>query len=177
MKQTKIKKITALLLSAVILVCMALGLGVSAVTADDITETAKIASVNVEHRGAMHLAFKVETESVPEGAAVGIMMWAPGVENYTASNKIWENYQLSDDGAGTKYYASMPISAKDISTEYQVAVVAKDGDSVTLLSKPVSQSISAWASEKLETATDEARINLYKKVIAYGKAAAAVLSK
>lgn len=178
MKQTKIKKITALLVCAVLLVGAVIGVGVSATTAEEIEETAAISSFNVEHRGSMHLACKVETDYVvSEGETLGIMVWAPGVKNYSSANKIWESYELKDDGAGTYYYASMPIAAKNIATEYQYAVVVKNGNTVTLLSKPAAQSIEAWAETKLENATDPARINLYNKVIAYGKAASAVLSK
>ena len=164
MKQTKTKKLTALLLVAVLLAFVTVGFGVSATTAEEITETASIASFNVEHRGSMHLACKVETAaSVPEGAAIGIMVWAPDVTNYSSANKIWESYELKYDGAGTYYYASMLIAAKNIATKYQYAVVLKNGDTVTLLSKPVAQSIEAWAETKLKDATDPARINLYEK--------------
>ncbi len=182
MKQTKIKKIASLLVVAAVLTCALAGIAVSAVTTDEITETARIDSVNVEHRGCMHLAYKVVTDSVPEGATVGIMVWSPSTKNYTAKNAIWENYTLSNDGAGTEYYASMPIAAKNIATEYPVAVVAKTADGeVILLSSPDNMqeptSVEAWAYKKLENETNPTRINLYEKVIAYGKAASAVLSK
>lgn len=179
MKQTKTKKITALMLVVIILSCVAVGFGVSAVTENEITPTARISSFNVEHRGAMHLACKVETTTAPEGATIGIMVWAGDATDYSASNKIWENYEISNDGAGTEYYASMPIAAKNIATEYQFAVVAKVGNTVTLLSKPVLQSVEGWAQTKLNNSetTDPLRINLYEKVIAYGKAASQVLSK
>ena len=179
MKQTKIKKMISFLVVAAVLICTLAGFSASAVTSEEITETAEVASVNVEHRGCMHLAYKVEVQSAPEGANVGIMIWSPGTQNYTASNAIWESYVLSNDGAGTDYYASMPIAAKNIGTAYQVAVVAELDGEVTLLSVPVGISIQNWAETKLadpET-TDPARINLYEKVIAYGKAASAVLSK
>ena len=142
------------------------------------TETATYLRYNVEHRGSMHLACKVETDYVvSEGETLGIMVWAPGVKNYSSANKIWESYELKDDGAGTYYYASMPIAAKNIATKYQYAAVVKNGNTVTLLSKPEAKSIEDWAQEKLESATDPARINLYNQVIAYGKASSAVLSK
>ena len=179
MKQTKIKRIVSLLVVAAVLTCALAGIAVSAVTTDEFTETARIDSVNVEHRGCMHLAYKVVADFVPEGATVGIMIWSPGTKNYTASNAIWENYTLSNDGAGTDYYASMPIAAKNIGTAYQVAVVAELDGEVTLLSVPEGVSIQNWAETKLADpkTTDPARINLYEKVIAYGKAASTVLSK
>ena len=177
MKQTKIKKIASVLVIVAVLVCALAGISASAVTDSEIEVSAEIKSVNVEHRGCMHLAFKVETTSVPEGATVGIMMWNSGVTNYTAKNAIWANYELSDDGAGTSYYAGMPIAAKNIATKYKVAVVAELDGEVTLLSVPASYSILEWAQTKLATTTDPVRINLYNKVIAYGNAASTVLSK
>ena len=179
MKKQRTLKLVALFSTIALLVCAMVGVGISAATAEEITETASIVSVNLEHRDYMHLAFKVETVSVPDGATVGIMVWNSGVTDYTAENKLWSNFELSNDGAGTDYYASQSISAKDIATEYQVAVVAKTDGGVTLLSKPVSYSVEAWAQTKLadpET-VDPVRINLYNKVIAYGKAASAVLDK
>ena len=179
MKQTKIKKIASVLVVIAVLVCALAGISASAVTEGEIQVSAKIESVNVEHRGCMHLAFKVETASAPDGAVIGIMIWNKGVTNYTAQNSIWSNYELSNDGAGTDYYASMPIAAKNIATQYKVAVVAELDGEVTLLSVPVCYSIMGWAETKLAdpNTTDPARINLYEKVIAYGKAASAVLSK
>ena len=174
MKQTKIEKISVLLVAAIILVGAIIGVGVSATTPSEITETENI-HFNVEHKGAMHLACSVETTDVPEGAVVGIMVWAPDVENCTVANKLWESYDIKDDGAGRKYYASMPIAAKDIGTQYKYAVVAKTENSVIVVSVPKPYSVADWANDKLEHETDEARINLYKKVIAYGEAAAAVL--
>ena len=179
MKKIRIPKLVALLAVFALLASIAVSVGISAATAEEITETASIVSINVEHADYMHLAFKVETASVPEGAEVGIMVWNSGVKNYTAANAIWSNYVLSNDGAGTDYYASHPIAAKDIATEYQVAVVAKKGDDLTILSKPASYSIEAWAETKLANSAtlDEARFNLYNKVIAYGKAASGVFAK
>lgn len=177
MEKTRITKLAALLVACVLLVSAMVGVGISAISADEITETAIIVSENVEHKDYLHLAFKVELDSAPEGAEVGIMIWADGVTDYTSANKLWETYELKNDGAETDYYASQPIAAKDIATKYQAAVVARTDDGITLLSKPASYSVEAWASEKLESATDPARINLYNKVIAYGKAASALFNK
>ena len=72
MKQTKIKKIASVLVVIAVLVCALAGISASAVTEGEIQVSAEIKSVNVEHRGCMHLAFKVETTSAPDGAVIGI---------------------------------------------------------------------------------------------------------
>lgn len=179
MEKTRITKLAALLVALVLLVSTAVGVGVSAISADEITETAEILFKNVEHKDYLHLAFNIAVDSAPEGAEIGIMVWAAGTKNYTASNKIWSSYELKDDGAGTTYYASQPIAAKDIATVYMVSVVAKTADGVTILSLPKEYSVAAWAEECLTKTdpTDLARINLYKKVIAYGEAASARFNK
>ena len=177
MEKTRITKLAALLVALVLMVGAMVGVGISAVSADEITETATIASVNVEHKDYLHLAVKVDVTSAPADAEIGIMVWANGVTDFTSANKIWESYEIKFDGAETYYYASQPIAAKDIATEYKIAVVAKTADGITLLSEPASYSVAAWAESKLENTTDPARINLYKKVIAYGEAASGLFNK
>ena len=179
MEKTRIIKLSSLLVACALLVSAMVGVGVSADSTPEITETASIVSVNVEYREYLHLAFEVACDSVPEGAEVGIMVWSAGAKTYTSGNSLWESYELKDDGAGTDYYASQSIAAKNIGTEYQVAVVAKDADGVTLLSAPALYSIENWAETKLAdpNTTDAARINLYNKVIAYGKAASGLFNK
>ncbi len=177
MKQTRFTKIAALLLACVLLAGVALSFSVSATTASEITETASIKSVNVEHRDFMHLAFNVETTGEHTGT-IGIMVWAADVEDYTTANALYSSYVLKSDGAGTSYYASQSIPAKNIATKYQVAVVEKDGaGNVTIISVPEEHSVEAWAQTKLTQNPSADEANLYNKVIAYGQAAAAVINK
>lgn len=178
MEKTRITKLAAIIVAFVLLLGTTIGTGVSAVVSDDIAETASIESINIEHRDFLHLAFEVVTVSVTEGAEIGIMIWDAGVTDYTVSNRIWVSYELKNDGAGTDYYSSMPIAAKNIATKYQVAVVEKTADGVTLVSKPALYSVAGWAQIKLDApeTTDPAEINLYNKVKAYGAAAAALFN-
>ena len=178
-ERSKITRFTALIIACVLLVGAMVGFGISATTEAEMTSTAEIVTKNVEHKDYLHLAFNVAVYSAPEGAQIGIMVWSANTENYTSANKIWESYELKDDGAGTTYYASQPIAAKDIATVYRVAVVAKTADGITLLSVPAEYSVQAWAEECLAEIdpTDLARINLYNKVIAYGKAASGLFNK
>ena len=179
MEKTRITKLAALLVALALMVGAMVGVGISAVSADEITGTAVILSENVEHKDYLHLAFKVRVDSAPEDAVIGIMVWSAETENVTTSNRIWASYELKDDGAGTTYYASQPIVAKDIATVYKVAVVAKTADGITILSEPADYSVANWAATKLSNSetTDPARINLYKKVIAYGEAASGLFNK
>ncbi len=174
MKRTKLTKIAAFLIVSMLIVSMAAVFTSSAVAADEITETASITSVNVEHRDFMHLAFQV---SAPDATGtVGIMIWESGVTDYTVDNAIYSNYKTSEDSEGTVYYSGHAVAAKNIATEYQIAVVEKDASgNVTIISKPVSHSIQGWAETKLAQSPDAVRENLYNKVIAYGKAASAIL--
>ncbi len=177
MKNTRLTKLTAFLIISVLIVSMAAVFTTSAVTADGITETASISQVNVEHRDFMHLAFIVETEGEHTGT-VGIMIWEADVTDYTAANAIYSNYETSEDSAGNVYYSGHAIAAKNIATEYMVAVVEKDAQGeVTVISVPELHSIEGWAEQKLTESPDTVRENLYNKVIAYGKAASAILNK
>jgi hypothetical protein len=177
MEKTKITKLAALLVALVLMVGAMVGVGISAVSADEITETASIVRKNVEHKDYLHLAFAVQVTTAPEDAEIGIMVWADDVTDFNSANKLWASYELKFDGAETYYYASQPIAAKDIATNYKVAVVAKTADGITLLSKPAAYSVAAWAAEKLTENPDPARENLYKKVLAYGEAASTLLNK
>ncbi len=173
MKHTRNSKTVSLILAAVLLLGVVFSFGTSAVGADAITATESITSVNVEHRDLMHLAFQVSKNATHSGV-LGIMVWEAGVTDYTAETAIFSNFETSTDSEGTVYYAAQAVAAKDIVTEYQVAVVEKSaaGD-ITVISVPAAYSIAGWAQTKLadpET-TDPVRINLYNKVIAYGKVA------
>ncbi len=188
MKKTKFSKTVSIVLALSFMLSAVFCFGGSAVTSDEITESATVKSVNVEHRDFMHLAFMVE-ETAEHTGAIGIMIWEADATDYTADNAIYSNYQTSEDSEGNVYYSGNAVPAKNIATDYLVAVVEKNADgNVTVISVPKAYSIKAWATQKIAdeeakaydedetTEPDTVRINLYNKVIAYGEAASAVLN-
>lgn len=177
MIKTRFTKLAALILALTLAFGVLACIGVSAEDATQ-AETAKIASVNVEHRDMMHLAIKVEYDEAAVSGTVGIMVWESGTTDCTAENSIYSSYTLKSDGAETPtyYYASQAIAAKNINTDYLIAVVADNGEEVTLLSTPAPYSVKSWAETKLADNPDEAHANLYNKVLAYGNAASGLFN-
>ncbi|MBQ8320927.1 MAG: hypothetical protein IJX92_01000 [Clostridia bacterium] len=177
MIKTRFTKLAALILALTLAFGVLACIGVSAEDGTA-TETAKIASVNVEHREMMHLAVKVEYDEAAVSGAVGIMVWESATTDCTAENSIYSSYALHSDMAEepTYYYASQAIAAKNINTDYYIAVVEKNGNEVTLLSTPALYSVKSWAETKLTQNPDEAHANLYNKVLAYGNAASGLFN-
>lgn len=173
MKNSKVNKITFLILCCAIMIAAAIGISASAEVASD--TTLEIANANVAYNDMMHLAFTLEgMETIPEGAEAGIIIWNEQKATYTAANASFTNFEKSYDG-DTVYFKSEGIAAPEINTELYLAACYKLDGMITITETPFKYSIVDYYVSRLNGDITEVQSELYYSVLVYGLASDAVL--
>lgn len=157
-------KLLSLILALALTVCAFAGLSVNA--GAEAEETYYVDMGNVEYGNYLHLALTIVA---PAGSGIAVYASAD------AEDYLYATFTEKDDGAGTKYFATQEISAKDIDTTYYVAVVEKTDAGVNEISERKAVSVEMYANLALDSDKTDAQKALYRALIAYGEAADAVL--
>lgn len=172
MKMRRSLKIAGFIIAMALLVCGVIGIGASAAEA-----TLEIDAANVAYNDMMHLAFTlVNTDTLPDGAEAGIIIWEDAQDEYTVANSSYKSFENNLDGS-TVYYKSYGIAAPEIGAEIYVAACYSLNGAVTVTETPFAYSIVDYLVGRLGENVTDVQAELYANVLTYGAASDAVLSE
>ena len=176
MKNTKSFKLV-MLITVLSLVLSAM-VGISAV-ADDAEAKVYIAGANIAYNEMMHLAINIQcAEELAEGDTLGLIIWDDAIEGEpTLANATYVTFNEKEDEKGVKYFTSQGIAAPEMGDVFQLAGCIKDADGNVTIGKIISYSVVEYLNDRIATeGITPAQLDLYKKTLAYGKAAGAVFA-
>ena len=175
MKNTKSFKLIVLVTVLSLVFGAMMSIGASAEAEAAVT----VDSANLAYNEMMHLAVTLEcTEELAEGASLGLIIWNGEAEGeLTAANAIHTTFEEKEDKNGVKYFISHGIPAPEMGKEFKIAGCIKDADGTVRIGTVVTYSIYEYLNSRIATEgiTPE-QLDLYKKTLAYGKAAGAVFA-
>ena len=163
-------RVIATILALILVIGSVFGLGMVAMAED---EGPSLGMANVVYGDQISLVFTVENYTA--GGTVGLAVF----KNEGDTTPAYCTFEQKD-ADGVKYYEIFGIAAKDIDTTYYVAVAEGDenGAFVKTLSTPIAYSVADYVNARLKTeGITEAQKHLYNTILAYNKAADAVLTK
>lgn len=175
MKNTKSFKLVVLVTVLSLIFGAMVSIGASAEAEAAVT----VDGANLAYNEMMHLAVKLEcTEELAEGAALGLIVWDGATEGeLTVANAIHVSYTEKEDEKGVKYFTSHGIPAPKMGEEFKIAGCIKDADGTVRIGTVISYSIYEYLNDRIATeGITDAQLDLYKKTLAYGKAAGAVFA-
>ena len=178
MKNKKNAKLIAIItvLSLILSAMTALG-SFAAESEADAAVTVDMA--NVAYNEMMHIAVALEcAEELSEGATLGLLIWDNTVEDaLTAENATFKNFTEKEDENGVKYFTSQGIPAPKMADEIKIAGCIKDAEGNIRIGEVLTYSVVEYLNARIATEgiTPE-QLDLYKKTLAYGKAAGAVFA-
>ena len=132
-----------------------------------------LGQANVIYGDRISLVFTVDNYTA--GGTVGVAVFRNGGD----ATPAFCTFEKQTDKNGVEFYEIFGIAAKDIDTDYYVAVAEADenGAYVKTLSTPIKYSVAAYVNARLETpGITDAQKHLYNTILAYNKAADAVLT-
>lgn len=177
MKNTKNFKLIAVITVLSLVFGAMVGLGVFAADADAAIE---IDQANLCYNEKMHIALTLNcAEELNEGDTLGIIVWDDTVEgDLTAENAIHKSFTEKEDENGVKYFTSHGIPAPKIADELKIAGCIKDAEGNIRIGTVITYSIVEYLNDRIATEGITAeQLDLYKKTLAYGKAAGAVFDE
>ena len=163
-------RVIATILALILVIGSVFGLGMVAMAED---EGPSLGMANVVYGDRISLVFTVENYTA--GGTVGLAVF----KNEGDTTPAYCTFEQKD-ADGVIYYEIFGIAAKDIDTTYYVAVAEGDenGAFVKTLSTPIAYSVADYVNARLKTeGITEAQKHLYNTILAYNKAADAVLTK
>ena len=154
------------------------------ISAADETASAEVdvtvESKNILYNEYMHIAIHLENNEVlNEGETLGILVWDYTVTGTpTVENATHKSFAMRIDAGGTTYYASHGIPAPDMAKDIRIAGCIKDADGNIKMGTVITYSIYEYLNNRLATeGISDLQRDLYKKTLAYGKAAGAVFAE
>ena len=94
----------------------------------------------------------------------GIMIWNQRETNCTVNNCIWEDFDTYFDDVGY-VFESHQIYADNLTTLYKVAVVSRNGESVSIVSDLVEYSVKKYAEKRITQTSDDPEMqNKYQQL-------------
>ena len=138
-----------------------------------------ITGANVAYNEMMHLAISLTcSEELAEGATLGLIIWDSAAEgDLTAENAVHVTFTEKVDAKGNKYFTTQGIAAPDMAKEFKLAGCIKEADGTVRIGNVISYSVAEYLNDRLDDADVTAdQLDLYKKTLAYGKAAGAVFA-
>ena len=176
MKNTKNIKLIAFITALSLIFCAMVGISAFAEDAD---AAVTVAYSNLCYNEMMHIAVNLEcTEELAEGDTLGILIWDNTAEGeLTAANATFKNFTEKEDEGGTKYFTSHAIPAPEMADEIKIAGCIKDADGNVRIGTVITYSIVEYLNHRIANDSISAeQLDLYKKTLAYGKAAGAVFA-
>lgn len=176
MKNTKSAKLVAIITVLSLILSAMTALGAFAAEAD---AAVTVDMANVAYNEMMHIAVSLEcAEELGEGDTLGILIWDGTVEGaLTAENATFENFTEKEDKNGVKYFTSHAIPAPKMADEIKIAGCIKDADGNIRVGEALTYSVVEYLNSRIATeGITPAQLDLYKKTLAYGKAAGAVFA-
>ena len=164
-------RVIATILALILVIGSVFGLGMVAMAED---EGPSLGMANVVYGDQISLVFTVENYTA--GGTVGLAVF----KNEGDTTPAYCTFEKQTDPSGVEFYEIFGIAAKDIDTTYYVAVAEGDenGAFVKTLSTPIAYSVADYVNARLKTeGITEAQKHLYNTILAYNKAADAVLTK
>ena len=157
---TRTSKVLATILALVLIVCAVFTVSVFAEG-----DGPKLGYANVVYGDQISLAFTVE--GYTGDGTVGIAVYK------TAEDTAPMYVSFEEKGEDVKYFETFGIAAKDIDTDYYVAVAEKDADgNVTAVSERAAYSVAKYATDSLEKEEiSDAQKAVYNALLNYNKAA------
>ncbi len=178
MKKTKFIKFATLITVFAMLVGVMAGVSFVA-NAEEAAESTgyTVGMKNLVYADYFHIALTVEGDLAGVEGDKGIAVFAEGADIATAEPLYVTYTELTDEKVGD-YYVTQAVAAKEIGVKYDYYPVIKDTEDNVHYGDVYSYSVVDYCNERLEA--DKATISpaqetLYNAVIAYGKAAGAVL--
>ena len=153
--------------------------GITAIAADASADVT-VDMANLCYNEMMHIAISLEVnEVIAEGATLGLIVWDSSIEgDPTVSNAIYANFEMKTDENGVEYFTSHAIPAPKMGDVFKLAGCIKDADGNIRIGEIKDYSIVDYLNARLaDPESTPLQIDLYNKVLAYGKAAGAVFSK
>lgn len=176
MKNTKSFKLVVLI--TVLSLVLSAMVGISAVA--DSTETkVYIVGANIAYNEMMHMAINLQcAEELADGEVLGLLIWDDAVEGeLTVENATHKTFNEKEDEKGVKYFTSQAIPAPKMGDVFQLAGCIKDAEGNVRIGKIIPYSVVEYLNDRLDDENvTENQLDLYKKTLAYGKAAGAVFA-
>ena len=163
-------RVIATILALILVIGSVFGIGMVAMAED---EGPSLGQANVVYGDQISLVFTVD--GYTGSGTVGVAVF----RNEGDTTPAFSTFEKQIDKNGVEYYEIFGIAAKDIDTDYYVAVAEADenGAYVKTLSTPIKYSVAAYVNARLETVgISDAQRHLYNTILAYNKAADAVLT-
>ena len=163
-------KALATILALILVIGSVFGLGIVTMAEGN---SPCLGQANVIYGDRISLVFTVDNVTV--GGTVGVAVF----RNETDAAPAFCTFEKQTDPSGVEFYEIFGIAAKDIDTTYYVAVAEADesGAFVRTLSTPIAYSVADYVNSRLATpGISDAQKHLYNTILAYNKAADAVLS-
>lgn len=177
MKNTKSIK-TIALITVLSLVISAM-VGMSVFAADTAEAAITVDQTNIAYNEMMHIAFNLKVdETLGAGEKLGILVWYSDVtDELTAENASYKSFDEKVDDGGTKYFKSAGIPAPRMGEDLRVAGCIMDANGNIRIGTVLTYSIVDYLNSRIATeGITPAQLDLYKKTLAYGKAAGAVFA-
>ena len=113
-----------------------------------------------------------------EKQGIGLIIWDEATEgDLTVENAVHVTFTEKEDAKGNKYFTTHGIAAPEMADEFKLAGCIKEADGTIRIGRVISYSVIEYLNSRLndDNVTPE-QLDLYKKTIAYGKAAGAVFA-
>lgn len=168
----KMKKLTILLLAAVVLVSVCAGT-ISGL-ADGLEPSATINAKSVAFQDSIYLLFYATFENVPQDAETGVLVWKDAAKAQDGSidvsyATVCEFTNVVNPTYGSEY-AYKNIAAKNMTDDLYARSYVKDGENYTF--SPVeTYSLLQYANNRLAGSDDENFKSLLRAMLNYGAAA------
>jgi hypothetical protein len=175
MKNTKSFRLAVLVTVLSLILSAMVGISINA----EADAGVEIVGANVAYNEMMHLAINLQaTETLAEGAVLGLIIWDEATEgDLTVENAVHVTFTEKEDTKGNKYFTTQGIAAPEMADEFKLAGCIKEADGTVRIGRVISYSVIEYLNSRLndDNVTPE-QLDLYKKTIAYGKAAGAVFA-
>lgn len=176
MKNTKSFKLVVLITVLSLILSAMVGIGV---VAEDTSADIRIDGANIAYNEMMHIAITLQcNEELADGEVLGLMIWDSSVEGeLTAANATYKTFNEKEDENGVKYFTSQGIAAPEMADVFKLAGCIKDADGNVRIGAIIEYSVVEYLNDRLDDENVTAnQLDLYKKTLAYGKAAGAVFA-
>ena len=175
MKNTKSFKLVVLITVLSLILGAFVSVGVSAESEVAVT----IDGANIAYNEMMHMAITLKCdEALAEGDVLGLIIWDSAVEGeLTAANATHVTFNEKEDENGVKYFTSQGIAAPEMADVFKLAGCIKSANGTIKIGKVINYSVAEYLNSRLDDEdVTPAQLDLYKKTLAYGKAAGAVFA-
>ena len=175
----KLKWFKLLALATVFSLVLGAQVGVSSFAADT-NAAITVDQTNLCYNEMMHIAINLEVnESLAEGDTLGILIWDDTVtEALAAENATFKSFTEKEDEGGTKYFTSHGIPAPKMADDIRIAGCIRDAEGNIRIGEILTYSIVDYLNSRIATEGISAeQLDLYKKTLAYGKAAGAIFAE